>query len=235
MGLLGRLFGRKDGSAATPAAQTPENEAGGIAPQLEFALARLQAEDFVAAIDAALVHVESLEPGTRADAHRLCALSLSSLDRYPEAFPHWLALFQEESTAHNALQLATTSVMCGELDRGEAWLQKFDEINEASHETSSALARTNFISAISKAGQDVQHALPHLEWLKQLYAHLHITDPTFLYMRGVPFFSAFLENSLPILQATLSPSDVRAWYGELDERLDAEGQASLQQWVATLA
>ncbi|MBZ4074195.1 hypothetical protein J4N35_24445, partial [Escherichia fergusonii] len=86
-------------------------------------------------------------------------------------------------SAHNALQLATTSVMCGELKRGEAWLMKFDEINEQTHEMSIVTARTQFISSLTQSGH-MAEALPYLDWLRDVYAHVRITDSHFLYVRG---------------------------------------------------
>lgn len=153
--------------------------------------------------------------------------------RYPEAFPYWLALFGQEPNAHNALQLATTSVMCGELDRGEAWLMKFDEINEQTHELSSVSARTQFISALTQSGH-MAAALPYLAWLRDVYAHVRITDTHFLYMRGIPFFSNFLESSLPILKASLPDDAIVEWFGALSGQLDEEGEVQLGQWLQSL-
>ena len=208
MGLLGKLFGKKPrDEAATPTPHHDANEAGeagnanepsapDIAPELAPALTAFQAGRHEAAIAAAAPHVERL-----ADAARLCALSYSAMKRYPEAFPCWLALFQHEPSAHNAVQLATTSVICDEVARGEAWMEKAAEVNHDTHEQSDVAARVNFISALMQSGH-MREALPHLAWVRDVYGHVRITDSTFLYMRGIPFFSSFLENSFEILKAT---------------------------------
>lgn len=226
MGLLKKLFGKKASEDTAPAASGGGEEA--IAPALAPALQAYQAGRFDAAVAAAAPHA-----GTHADANRLCALAHSAMHRYAEAFPYWLALFGQEPSAHNALQLATTSVMCGEVPRGEAWLMKFDEINEEKHELSPVAARTNFISALTQSGH-MAEALPYLAWVRDVYAHLRITDSHFLYMRGVPFFSAFLEVSLPTLRASLPADAVVAWYGELAGKLDEEGEAQLEAWIGHL-
>ncbi len=240
MGLLGKLFGKKPrDEAASPVPSTgapdaPEaSDAAGqdgpdIAPELAPALKAFQAGRHEAAIAAAAPHAERL-----ADATRLCALSYSAMTRYPEAFPYWLALFQHEPSAHNAVQLATTSVMCDEVERGEAWMQKAAEVNHDTREQSDVAARVNFISALMQSGH-LRESLPHLAWVRDVYGHVRITDSTFLYMRGIPFFSAFLENSLEILKATQPADAIAPWYGELKGKLDEEGEALLAAWVGQL-
>lgn len=228
MGLFNKLFGKKTEAASSAAPAMDAQDGKAIAPMLAPALRSYQAGRLDAAIAAAAPYVD-----THADASRLCALAHSAADRHAEAFPYWLALFQQEPSAHNALQLATTSVMCGEVPRGEAWLMKFDEINEETRELSPVSARTNFISALKQSGH-MAEALPYLAWVRDVYAHLRITDSHFLYMRGVPFFSAFLEVSLPTVRASLSADAVVAWYEELAGKLDEEGEAQLAAWIVHL-
>jgi tetratricopeptide (TPR) repeat protein len=238
MGLLGKLFGKKPrDDASSPAPSTHDAAEPGepgepgepdIAPELASALAAFQAGRYKKAIEGAVPHVERL-----ADAARLCALAYSEMERYAEAFPYWLKLFEQEPSAHNALQLATTSVMCGEVERGEAWLTKAAQVNHDTHEQSDATARVNFISALMQSGH-LREALPHLAWMRDVYAHMRITDSTFLYMRGIPFFSSFLEKSLEILKATQPVDAIVSWYGELDGKLDEEGAAQLAEWIGQL-
>ncbi len=110
---------------------------------------------------------------------------------------------------------------------------KFDEINEQTHEMSSVTARTQFISSLTQSGH-VAEALPYLDWLRDVYAHVRTTDSHFLYMRGIPFFPSFLENSLPILKANMPADAVARRYGVLSEQLDEEGEAQLGQWLQSL-
>lgn len=237
MGLLGKLFGKKPRDEASTVAQVPstgeqealEQQNGlDIAPELAPALAAYQAGRHEAAIAGAAPHAERL-----ADAARLCALAYSAMDRYPEAFQYWLALFDKEPSAHNAVQLATTSVMCGEVERGEAWMQKAAQVNHATREQSDVAACVNFISALMQSGH-LHEALPHLAWMRDVYGQVRITDSTFLYMRGIPFFPTFLEKSLEVLKATQPADAIASWYGVLTGRLDEEGEAQLAAWVGQL-
>jgi hypothetical protein len=63
--------------------------------------------------------------------------------------------------------------------------------------------------------------------LKNLYEALRITDPTFLHLRGVPFFSTFLEMSPGIIKAAMALKEARLWYEPMFEKIDEEGQSAL--------
>jgi hypothetical protein len=221
MGFFSKLFSRK--KPAPQVAQTAD-----IAPELEPALVAYQAERYDEAIVIASPYAEH-----QADANRLCALAHAGAGRHAEAFPYWLALFEQEPSAHNALQLATTSVMCGEIQRGEAWFQKVGEIAQEAGESMSVTDLTNFLSAFGQSGY-LAEALPYVTTMRDVYGSLHITDSTFLYMRGVPFFSVFLEKSLSILRATQSVEEIKTWYEALKGKLDEEGETQLAEWVAQI-
>lgn len=210
----------------------PADPAPDLAPALRPALAAFQRGEFKTALAVAAPHTCHRDAAVRVDARRLCAQALGELKRWDEAFDHWLAVFDDAPTAQSALQLATTSVMCDEAERGEAWLERFDQLN--ARELSPVLARASFLAALARCGE-MSLALPHLQWMRDVYLQLHVTDPAFLRQRGVPPFDAFLASSLPILRGALSPLDVRSWYSALDGRLDEGGQQRLQQWVAGAA
>ncbi|RBC78822.1 hypothetical protein BRM99_11475, partial [Xanthomonas oryzae pv. oryzae] len=199
-----------------------------IDPALQPALTAFQRSDHIEAYNAAQAQLH-----LGADAQRLCALSLSALDRYREAYPYWLALCALEPTAHNALQLATTSVMCNEIDRGAQWLLTFDDLNAQERSTSPAIARTSFLTALTRAGHGA-HALPHLEWLREAYAGMSMTDSHFLYVRGLPFLEAFLERSTALLRECLPADAVPAWYAQLQPALDPPGRGMVAAHIASL-
>ncbi|GAA5787046.1 hypothetical protein [Chitiniphilus shinanonensis] len=226
MGLFSRLFGRRDDPpAADPAPQ-------GDPPELAAAIAALQAEDMPAVLRLATPQLDAANPAVRADAQRLCALAQSRLGDWPAASGHWQALFALEPTAHNALQVATTSVMCGEIERGEQWFRQSGELNASSQDTNPIQAHISFLTALCNVGRHAD-ALPYLGWIRDVYRRLHITDDTFLHLRGVPFLSVFLENSWPVLHAALDAPAIEAWYGELIADLDEDGAQRARHWLAT--
>jgi hypothetical protein len=224
---------------ATPLAQ-PEPEQPGAEDdarptpiELEPALAAMQAEQYGVCVSLAQAHCQHPDEAVRADAWRMCAMSLSRMSQWPEAFRHYHQLFELEANAFNALQLATTSVMAGELTRGEAWFAKAVELNAQGHEMPAARLRTAYLSALKNAGE-FEAATHHLDWLAQGYMAMRITDDHFVWTRGFPFFSEFLAQSQHLLSHAMPGADMRAWYARMAEALDEDGRRLLSQHVAAL-
>lgn len=198
---------------------------------LQPALAAMQADQFAACLQLAQAHCQHPDSAVQADAWRMCALALSRMDRWSEAFEHYHRLFELESSTFNALQLATTSVLAGELTRGEAWFEKACEINRQTSVMQPARMRTAYLSALEQAGE-FEAAVPYLEWLAKGYMAMRITDDHFLWMRGFPFFSEYLSKSLALLRHALPEEDLKAWYVNMGGDLDEDGQAMLTQHIA---
>lgn len=224
--------------AALPGAPTQRraDAAGGAdderppAPELAAAVVFLQDGTYEQACAAAMEQVTSSEPAVQADALRICALSCSGLGRWPEAVGHWEALFAHEPTAHNALQLATSSVMAGMLAHGVAWIERAAAVNGRTRELPILQLWIGFVTALGRAGQE-RAALPYLDRIRQVYAELGTTDATVLYARRIAFFSAFLDNTRPLVRAALDDEQGRRWYAALLPSLDANGRQELTAWL----
>lgn len=147
---------------------------------------------------------------------------------------HYSWLFEIEPTAFNALQLATTSVCCGQLSRGHAWLQRAREINAQTHELARPRIDTAYLSALEQVGE-AGAALPLLERLAVAYRAMPTQDDHFVRSHGLPFFGEFLRKSLPLLRAALSEPQVQAWYQELRQDLSASAQEVLDAHVRQLS
>ena len=202
--------------------------------ELEAAVQALNAENHAAALAMAKAHCMHPVATTRADAHRICALASSRLEQWPEAFSSFHELFQAEPTAFNALQLATTSIMAGELLRGQAWFDRANEINTETREMPAPRLRTHYLSALGQAGEFAAQ-LPHLEWLKNGYQSLRTTDSHLLWTYGMPFFEEFLERSHTSLKEFMSVDDIKAWYLSIKPDVDAAGQDLLDAHLSKFA
>ena len=221
------------GGARNPPLEEPAAEdVRPTPPALESAVAALQEGDFAQAILLATPHRQHPDTLVRADALRLCALSQSNMAQWAPAFADFHELFELEPTAHNALQLATTSVMAGELKRGQAWFERADMLNREGGEMPPGRLRTAFLSALEQAGEPAA-CLPHLEWLARAYRALSVTDSHVVWSHGLPFLGDFLEKSLPLLRAAVPETEIRAWYLSLREDLDADGQATVDAFLDT--
>ncbi len=194
--------------------------------ELEPAILALEGGNYGSALVLAQPQQKHPQPEVRADAFRVCAMSYSRLQDWPQAFRDYASLYELEPSAFNALQLATTSVMGGELLRGQAWFKEADQINQKSAEMKSPQLRTAFLSALEQAGE-FGAARPHLEWLASTYRSVKVTDSTFLWNYGLPFFEDFLQKSLPLLRHNCTDTELREWYKTLMVDLDEDGRAAV--------
>ncbi len=211
----------------------PERDDSPVPPislALDSALTDLQWGRHEEVLAAASAHVDAADRYLRADAHRLRALANSSLERWDAACACWAALFEDEPTAHNALQMATSSVMAGHVDSGTSWLERARAINDTPQQLPGIAMDTNFMSALTRSG-NAQAAMPYLDRLKDVYVSLANTDATFLFLRHVPRFDVFLENSVPILDASMGEEQKREWYASMLPHLDGKGKTLLMAWM----
>ncbi len=229
--LVAHLRGQTQEATAQP---NVEGGAPADPPELMAAIAALQAERFDEALALAEPHIDAAAVALTADALRVCGLAASRLERWPEAHARFAALFVLEATAHNALQVATTAVMSGRIDEGKAWFDRAWALNLESHEIPPPTMHTSYATALANADHPGE-AFASVEWLRDVYQSLPSTDSTFLHLRHLPFFSAFLEKSLPILRARLSDADVVAWYQAIRPHLDEDGRHALDAHVASVA
>ena len=199
-------------------------------PELQQAIAHLEAERFEAALALALPHVGARPDGLRIDAVRLCALCSARLGRWDESLRYWSMLFGEERTAHNALNVGTSFAMSGDPAHGSDWIARSRALNLTSREMPDLQIVTNFITALTRSGHMVQ-ALPYLDEVRAVYVALRNTDPGFLHTRQVPLFGVFLEHSAPVVQAVLGAERGRAWYDAMLPQLDQRGRDELTAWL----
>lgn len=200
---------------------------------LQPAVTALEAEQYSVCVSLAQAHCQHPDRQTQVDAWRLCGLAFSRMNKWDQAFDHFHHLFELEPTTLNALQLATTSVMSGELTRGEAWFVKAIELNEQEAAMPPARLRTAYLSALENAGE-FEATLPHLEWLARGYAAMQITDDHFVWSRGFPFLAEFLSKSQSLLSNVLPGKELRTWYEQMNGELDSQGQEKLQSHLAGL-
>lgn len=207
-----------------------ENAERPVAPELAPALALLQDGALEQACAAAEAQFGSDDPAVQADALRICALACSGLERWQDACYHWQALLDYEPTAHNALQVATTSVMAGATAQGVEWIEQAAALNLRSRELPMLQVWIGFVTALGRTGQE-RAALPYLEKIRQVYAELGTTDATVLYAQRIPFFGAFLDNTRPLVRAALDDEQGRRWYASLLPSLDDRGRQELNAWL----
>lgn len=199
-------------------------------PELAAAISHLQAGDYQRAYAEALPFVSANDNRLYCDANRLCAIACSESRQWTKAAAYWQALFAGEATAHNALQVATSTVMADMVEQGLAWAERARALNALSYEMPEVAILTNMLSALTTAGH-LEAAFPLLEQLKDWYAQLHVTDPTFLFGHRLPLFHVFLEKSAVIVDKVLGKNAGREWYTSMLPHLDERGRTELMAWL----
>ncbi|PHV12899.1 hypothetical protein [Chitinimonas sp. BJB300] len=237
MGFFSKLFGQqaKPSSPTTVATAPPAADSSTLTPdQLALAGARtaLSLDDFSAALVAATPLMQATDKSIRQDAIQICSLAAIASEQWPDAYSVTQKLFELAPTAHHALQLAVAAIMIGDAKRGDAWISKAIEINERRKVLPPMLIRTQFIRALVQQ-QQLAPALPHLDWMKGVYLPLHNTDPTYLALRGLPDFDAFLAQSWPVVIPVLASSQAIVWYSEMLPYLDTPGQSAVRAVLRT--
>lgn len=199
-------------------------------PELKLALNHLEAGNYDAALISAAPYLAAEDARFSTDAIRLSALASSRTNQWDSALTFWRSLFDREATAHNALQVATASVMAGNVAQGEQWMHTAGRLNATSRDVPWMLIQTNFISALKNSG-NAKLAMPYLQDVKAIYEDIHITDSMFLYLRGIPQFSSFLENSREIVTSVLSTNEASLWYESMLPHIDSKGGTELMRWL----
>lgn len=234
-GLFRSTSDRPAAERATLVASSDQADASRPLPaELEAAYVAMESDNYSASL--AMARAQCMHPAehVRADAYRLCALSLARLERWAEAFSDYHELFELEPSALNALQLACTSAMAGQLLRAEAWFQQAHQINSQTGELPPPRLRTNYLSALEQAGE-LSACRPHLDWLANGYRAMQPLDSHRLWMAEMPQLGEFLQRSQHLLGESMPPRDLRAWYWALREDLDGDAQAAIDRHLAQLA
>ncbi|WP_137172674.1 M48 family metallopeptidase [Massilia sp. HP4] len=215
---------------STPGSTSESPPAPDDPPELVEAIGHLTAGRFEQALAGATPHVAAARDELRVDAIRLCAFANARLGRWSESLRYWNALFDAEPTAFHASQVGCCYAMTGECTQGQAWIARARALNADSDEMPDPQIVTSYISALTQAGQPAR-AMPYLEEIRALYTGLGVIDPTLLFVRRIPLFGTFLQNSLPIVRAVLGDAEGRAWYTAMLAHLDQAGQDELASWL----
>ncbi len=199
--------------------------------ELVAPLASLHAGQADEALAGAQPYTEADNIHLRSAANRLCAMSCVQLQKWDQAAAYWGTLFTLERNAQNALRVATSKAMAGELSESEEWIVTSQAVNDETQDTTTIEIHTEFVGALKQAGY-LRAAFPYLEFIKQAYEKAHSLHATTLAFHGLPLFDWFLEHSGPIVKASMDHAQAHAWYASMLPQLDQEGQGRLSAWLS---
>lgn len=76
-------------------------------------------------------------------------------------------------------------------------------------------------------------ALIQLEELKKVFIDIKITDDTFLYLRGIPFFGSFIELAQKVFNGIKKKFDSSKFLNELLSNVDSDGKEIIKKICKT--
>ena len=117
------------------------------------------------------------------------ALSLSRTGKHMEAYPIFEKLYNNQSNATNAFNLFQCAVYCGKTETENKLYNKLKcyspNPKKEPMELSGCFVRYSYAYILCDVGRN-HEAVEIVDYLLDVLSHYKITDPTFLYIRGIP-------------------------------------------------
>lgn len=173
----------------------------------------------------------SLDTYVVKEAYGLTALSYFRLEQYEQARATFEWLAKEYSDINDWFNLMTSAILAGHIDQGmEAYTQAKQLRAQAEDDEGVPIPQMMYYACRALAdAKEYDRAFTVLNELMDIYKQLHITDDTFLYMRGVPMLPHAMEAVKIILTARKDKMDIDTWFAMLDASLDEEGREIARQ------
>ena len=117
------------------------------------------------------------------------ALSLSKEGKHIEAYPVFERLYNKQCNATNTFNLFQCAVYCGKTEIENKLYEKLKcyspNLKKEPIELSGCFVRYSYAWILCNVGRS-REAVEIVDYLIDVISHYNITDPTFLYIRGIP-------------------------------------------------
>lgn len=159
------------------------------------------------------------------------ALSYFHTENYNKSTSLFARLSENSQDPIMWFNLCTSAIMNKEELKGLDALNKAIRLNRETKTNGQGIPTPFMRLYATKALIDAEKynlAFNQLNELAEVYGSLSITDPTFLYMRGVPFFDEFVKLVHSILPKQ-TVTDAKEWIDYTSSRLDDDGKYRLSK------
>ena len=117
------------------------------------------------------------------------AIQLSREKRHAEAYPIFERLYKKESNATNAFNLLQSAVFCGKAEVETRLYERLKNyvpnLKKEPMELSGCFVRLYYGLVLCEVNRG-KEAIAIIDYILDVLSHFQITDPTFLYLRGIP-------------------------------------------------
>lgn len=182
------------------------------------------AEKFQDTIFEAEKYIATHANADRTNANKLIGLASFRLMNYAKSEKIFVALAHESDSFDDWFNVLTSSTMNKNIDLSEIAFEKvLKSYTDSSEQKGASLPQVYlyYMQALRDV-KEYEKALHQFSQLLKYYMQVHITDSTFLYMRGIPFFEHAIDASKKILENN-DKVKVERLLDELQNKIDEEG------------
>jgi len=176
--------------------------------------------------------LDSENVDVKSEAHTLIGLANFRRNNYEEAQKHFQAIVQSSHSVGDWFNLLTSSALAGDFVTAQNAFRKTVEYRKTAtdpEEISIPFIMYYYACALrDKKKWDI--AFEQIEELRKIYEQLHITDDTFVYIRGVPFLSHTLQVALDVFRGLGDKFNADKWLNSFARKLDNDGQSLVQEY-----
>lgn len=172
----------------------------------------------------------------RLEAYKLAGLAYFRSQRYEQATLHFQTVARSSTDATDWFNVVTSATLAGDFETGADAFDKALECQKEanySQETSVPFMRYYYACALRDKSQ-WETALQQINELRKTYEQLHITDDTFVYIRGVPFLGQTLRVAIDVFQGLGRNADAETWFNSFAKNLDEDGRTLVEVYRSTL-
>jgi tetratricopeptide (TPR) repeat protein len=172
----------------------------------------------------------------RLEANKLAGLAYFRSQRYEQATPHFQTVARSSTDVADWFNVVTSATLAGDFQTGADAFDKALECQKEanySQQPSVPFMRYYYACALRDKGQ-WETALQQINELRKTYAQLHITDDTFVYIRGVPFLGQTLRVAMDVFQGLGRNADAETWFNSFAKNLDEDGRTLVEAYKSTL-
>jgi tetratricopeptide (TPR) repeat protein len=201
-------------------------------PELEEAALLISEEKYQEAMELAKPFMGSDNEKTSCEAKHIVGLSNFHLGNFQLSKELFEAVAEKRDDTVSWFNLMTSAVLAGDAEKGEDAFKKSLEANEKSgrkQQPSQPMIVYYYACALNDAKM-YDRSLEYLNSLKRIYMQLKITDDTFVYMRGVPYFRMTLDLAKKVFDGLGDRTKWAEWLDELEKELDEDGKRTVSEY-----
>lgn len=198
--------------------------------ELNFAWGLLEKEEFVKTIEEAEKYLNDSNKKIVLEAKKIIGLSLFRQAKYSQSELIFQEVSEQSENPDDWFNLTTSATLNKNIELSERAFHRAIELYQKNG-TQENLSIPNMHCYYMMGLRDIgefEKAFLHFKKMKEFYSEFIITDSTFLYMRGMPFFEHFLDASELILKS-VNLENVRRELTELKSKVDEYGKESITE------